>query len=115
MKPKRMVRIVPASQVKNNFGEVIKRVYEKEETQIIERAGLPVAAIITMNDLERLYPKRIRELPQIAVGARRQRAWRQLTAVMDEIQEGSERFSEEKVEADAQKAVNGVRHGSSKK
>ena len=51
------VRVVPASRAKNNFGEVIRRVYENEETQVIERDGLPVAAIISMSDLERLYPE----------------------------------------------------------
>ena len=49
------IRVVPASQAKNNFGAVIKRVYENEETQIIEKGGLPVAAIVSMSDLERLY------------------------------------------------------------
>lgn len=110
-----MVRVVPASQAKNNFGEVIKRVYEKEEAQIIERAGLPVAAIVSMSDLERLYPEKLKELPQVAMSAKRQQAWRQLMKVVAEMQKGGEQFSEEEVEADVQKAVEEVRYGKQQK
>ncbi len=115
MKPKTMLRVVPATQAKNNFGEIIKRVYEKEETQIIERAGLPVAAIVPMSDLERLYPEKVKSLPQVAVSAKRQRAWRQLAAILKETQKSGKQYSEEEVEADVLRAVQEVRHGKHKK
>ncbi len=104
-----MLRIVPASQAKNNFGEIIKRVYEKGETQIIERAGLPVAAIVPMDDLERLYPQRVKEAPRVAMGAKRHQAAQRLRALLDEA--GSEEFSEEEVEADVMREWQDVRHG----
>ena len=44
-------RVVAASRAKNNFGEMIKRVYQDEETQVIERGGLPVAAIVSISAL----------------------------------------------------------------
>ena len=104
------VRVVAASRAKNNFGEVIKRVYEHEETQIIERSGLPVAAIVSMSDLERLYPEDMKDLPRAATSAKRQRSWQRLSAVLDKMQAGNEQFSEEEVEADVLKAVEEVRH-----
>ncbi len=109
MKPKTRLRVVPASQAKNNFGQIIKRVYEKGETQIIERAGLPVAAIVPMDDLERLYPQRVKEAPRVAMGAKRHQAAQRLRALLDEA--GSEEFSEEEVEADVMREWQDVRHG----
>ncbi len=106
-----MLRIVPATQAKNNFGEIIKRVYEEDECQIIERSGIPIAAIVSMSDLERLYPGKFKELPKLAASAKRQRAWRKMRALLDKP--GSEQFSEEEVEADVQKAAEEVRHGQS--
>ena len=109
------VRVVPASQAKNNFGAVIKRVYENEETQIIERGGLPVAAIVSMSDLERLYPDGMKDLPRAATSAKRQQAWQRFSALLDKMQEGNAQFSEEEVEADILKAVEEVRRGKHKK
>jgi prevent-host-death family protein len=106
------LRIVPATQAKNNFGEVIKRVYEKEEVQIIERDGVPVAGIVSMSDIERLYPEKMSDLPRVEASAKRQRAVRRLIEIINEP--GSEQFSEEEVEADVQKAVDEVRQGKSK-
>ncbi len=115
MKQKRrgLVRLVPASQAKNNFGEVIRRVYEDEETQIIERAGLPVAAIVSMNDLERCLPEKMKDLPEVAMNARRKRAWTELMAILN--QPGSQKYTEQEVEADVHHAVQQTRHGRRKK
>ncbi len=111
MKKKANMRIVPASQAKYNFGEVIRRVYEQDEMQIIERAGIPVAAIVSMSDVERLYPEKIKELPKAEAGVKNQRAWRNLRAALSDMQKGGEKFSEAEVEADAQQAVQEVRQG----
>lgn len=115
MKRKPILRIVPAAKAKNNFGQVIKRVYERDEVQIIERAGLPVAGIVSMSDIERLYPEKVKQIPTLERSARRQRAWDRLIKVLDETQKGSERFTEEEVEADALRAVQEVRHGTQSK
>jgi prevent-host-death family protein len=115
LKRKSILRIVPAAKVKNNFGQVIRRVYEKDEVQIIERAGLPVAGIVSMSDIERLYPEKVKQIPSLARSARRQRAWDGLIKVLDEIQKGGERFTGEEVEADALRAVQKVRHGTRSK
>jgi prevent-host-death family protein len=110
-----MLRVIPATQAKNNFGEIIKRVYEEDECQIIERSGIPIAAIVSMSDLERLYPEKFKELPRLAMSARRQRAWQRLTRVLDEVQQGSEGLSEEEVDVDVDRAVGEVRHSKKEK
>ncbi len=113
MKPKTTLRVVPATQAKNNFGEIIKRVYEKDEIQIIERAGLPVAGIVSISDVERLYPEKVKDLSRVAVSAKRQKAAKRLRALLD--QPGSEEFSEEEVEADVLREWQQVRHGKHQK
>lgn len=102
---------MPASRAKNNFGEVIKRVYENEETQIIERGGLPVAAIVSISDLERLYPEDMKDVPRAASSVKRQQAWQRFSALLNKMQAGNEQYSEEEVEADVLKAVEEIRRG----
>ena len=108
------IRVVPASQAKNNFGEVLRRVYEHDETQIVERAGMPVAAIVSMSDLERLWPDKVKDLPQVAASAKRQRAARRLMTLMNERQEAGEKFSDEEVMADVLAEVGKVRESKRK-
>lgn len=103
-----MLTTVAASHAKHNFGAVIRRVYDKAETLVIERAGLPVAAIISISDLERLYPEKVNTLPRIQTSAIRARAWKNLMELLDEP--GSESFSEGEVEADVMAALAQVRY-----
>ena len=108
-----ILRVVPASQAKNNFGEMIRRVYERDEIQVVERAGLPVVGIVTMSDLERLYPEKVKELPKIAASAKRERAAKQMRAFLSQV--GATEIPESEVEADVMRAVQEVRHGKRKK
>ena len=108
-----ILRVVPASQAKNNFGEMIRRVYERDEIQVVERAGLPVVGIVTMSDLERLYPEKVKELPQVAASAKRERAAKQMRAFLSHV--GTTEVPETEVEADVMRAVQEVRHGKRKK
>jgi prevent-host-death family protein len=48
------VRVVTATEAKNRFGAIIKSAYLQEEHLIVQRGGIPVAAIIPMQDYERL-------------------------------------------------------------
>jgi prevent-host-death family protein len=47
-----MVNTIPATQARNQFGEVLKRVYRDGEQLIIEKDGLPIAAILSHADFE---------------------------------------------------------------
>ncbi len=102
-----MLRTVPASQAKYNFGQVIRRVYETGEVQIIERAGIPVVGIVTMSDIARLYPAKANALPQVTMSAKRQQAWQNLMGLLNET--GSNAFIDQEVETDVMHAVETTR------
>ena len=84
-----MLRTIPASQAKYTFGELLRRVYEQGEVQIIERAGIPVVGIVSISDLQRLYPRTIQAQPPLVQSAQRERAARQLSALLDAMQAGN--------------------------
>lgn len=109
MQRKPMIRVIPAARAKNNFGEVLRRVAEENETQVVERAGSPVAAIVSIEDLERLYPERVKALPRLETNLRRKRAVKRLVALLNEP--GSETYVAEQVDRDVQREVEAVRYG----
>ncbi len=54
---KSMIHTLPATKVKNSFGDIIKHVYAAGDQVIVEKAGIPVVAIIPISDYEPLYQK----------------------------------------------------------
>ena len=112
-KKKAMVSAVPASQFKQNFGEVIRRVYEHEEILMIERAGMPVAFLTSVSDFEQTHPEMVKTLPEVATTAKRQQAAKRLRALLDS--RPAIAASEEEVDRDVMKAVYEVRYGKKKK
>lgn len=42
------------SDVKNDLSQVVNRVYRKETRVLVEKAGIPVAALVSTDDLRRL-------------------------------------------------------------
>lgn len=61
-----MILTVPATRVKNSFGEIIKHVYAAGDQVIVEKGGIPVAAIIPMSDYEPLYRSQGAVNPEVA-------------------------------------------------
>jgi prevent-host-death family protein len=53
-----MVYTVPATQVKNKFGEILRRVYSHRDHIIVEKSGIAVAAIIPVSLYSPIYAKR---------------------------------------------------------
>lgn len=47
-----MPTTITATEAKNRFGQVIRRVYKDGETLIVERGGLPVMAIVPMHEYQ---------------------------------------------------------------
>ena len=47
-----MRKNVGATEVRNNMGKLLNRVFRGEEQLVIEKLGIPVAAIISMKDYE---------------------------------------------------------------
>jgi len=54
MAEKPTVTLVDATEAKNRFGAIIRRAYLQEEHLIVRRDGIPVVAIIPVQDYERL-------------------------------------------------------------
>lgn len=47
-----MQKVVPATEVRNHFGKFLNRVYRGEEHLVVEKSGIPVAALISMQEYE---------------------------------------------------------------
>src|SRR4051794_29182424 len=48
-----MTQVVNVSEARDNLSEILNKVYRKESRIIVEKSGIPVAAIISTDDLER--------------------------------------------------------------
>ena len=49
-----MNQTVKASEVRDNWSDVLNKVFRKQARFVVEKSGIPVAAIISTDDLERL-------------------------------------------------------------
>ena len=45
-------KIIGATEVRNHLGSLLNRVFRGEEHLVVEKSGIPVAAIISMQDYE---------------------------------------------------------------
>lgn len=68
----RTTQTIKASEARQHFSELVNQVFRKEKRVLVEKSGIPVAAIVSADDLARLTE------------FERQRAAR--FAVLDEIQ-----------------------------
>jgi prevent-host-death family protein len=72
MEVMRMPVTITATEAKNRFGEVIRRVYKGGETLIVERGGLPVMVIVPMQEYrtikEQYFIGFSRQLGRVAEG-----------------------------------------------
>lgn len=48
------IEIVKASEARQHFAQLINRVYRQHSRVIVEKSGIPVAAVVSLADLERL-------------------------------------------------------------
>lgn len=81
------VRIVTATEAQNKFGTLLKRAYAAAEHLIIERDGIPVAALIPIADYQRLVPQSAETdvAQRMAVASQRDQALRDLSAFLDRV------------------------------
>ena len=49
-----MLVTITASEARVHFGEMLKKVHSGRTRLVVEKGGIPVAAIVSMEDLERL-------------------------------------------------------------
>lgn len=52
--PEPMTQTMKISDVKNKLSSLVNEVYRKETRVLVEKAGIPVAALVSADDLERL-------------------------------------------------------------
>ena len=57
-----MSRVMSATQVRAQFGQVMREVMDKGKPIIVERNGRPVVALISLADLERLRQLRAQDI-----------------------------------------------------
>jgi prevent-host-death family protein len=112
VKKKPMVRIVTATEAKNRFGEMIKHAYLQEEHLIVERGGIPVAAIIPIQDYEQLVVPS--DLPQevaeaMTAGTKAASARGRLRAFLAGAHRQMPRLPTTEVDRDIKEAVTAVR------
>jgi len=120
-KPQPTIRVVTATQAKNNFGAIIKSAYASDEHLIVEKSGIPVVAIIPMADYQQLVsnataPTGVAE--RVAAEQKRAEAGRRLKEVMDRVHAQMPDIppeEEEEVERMIQREVDAVRRARARK
>ncbi|HUD44819.1 MAG TPA: type II toxin-antitoxin system prevent-host-death family antitoxin [Patescibacteria group bacterium] len=90
-----MTKVMQASQVRQNWSNILNTIYKENSKVIIEKSGIPVAAVISVEDL-----KRFTQLDE-------QRKERFKT--LDSIREAFKDVPDEEVEQEIKKALNEVR------
>ena len=112
MPKKPMVNIVNATEAKNRFGEMIKRAYLQEEHLIVKRGGVPVVAIVPMQDYERLVaagdlPEGIAQ--EITRSAEASASRARLKEFLADVHPQIPDVPEEEVDQDIKEAITAVR------
>ncbi len=92
---KRMTQTINASEARQHWSELLNKVFRKETRVIVEKSGIPVAAIISADDLERL--------------SRYEQERAERFKILDEIGEAFKDVPPEEIEREVAKAIQAVR------
>ena len=98
---------IAATEAKNKFGEVLRKTQLEAQHYIIRRDGIPVAALIPLQDYARLVDAEMSV--DVANSAKRTRAAASLREFLAEVHQRMPDVSEEEVEADIEAASAEVR------
>lgn len=90
-----MTQTIAASEARQHFSQLINQVFRREKRIVIEKSGVPVAALVSADDLEQL--RRLEE---------RQR---EEFTVLDRIRESLRDVPTEEIEREVARAVSEVR------
>jgi len=106
------IRTVSATEAKNRLGEILKYAYANEEHVIIERGGIPVAAIVPMQDYAQLIEEK--DLPEavkpaIANGVQAAASRTRLRAFLAAAHRQMPDVPEEESNQDIQTAISAIR------
>ena len=83
------------SDVKNTFSSLVNRVYRKETRVLVEKAGIPVAALVSADDLAHLQ--------------HRDRAWTENTRAMERFSAAFDGIPTEEVESEIDRIIADIR------
>lgn len=96
-----MTQVMKASDVRREWSQLLNKVFRSQTRVVVEKSGIPVAAVISAEDLERF--NRLEE----------QRARR--FQVLDQIGEAFKDIPEEEIEREVKRALTEVRQDKRKK
>ena len=96
-----MTQTIKASEARQHWSELLNKVFRKETRVIVEKSGIPVAAIVSAEDLKRLT----------RFDQERQERFKAL----DEIGEAFKDVPPEKLEQEVTRAINAVREETRKR
>jgi prevent-host-death family protein len=96
-----MIKTIKASVARQQFSQLLNDVYRTENRVVVEKSGIPVAAIIPAKDLQRLT----------RLEAERNRDF----AILREIREAFKDVPAEEIEREVAKALSEVRKEQRKK
>ena len=86
-----MTRTMKISVVKNTLSSLVNKVYRKETRVLVEKSGIPVAAIISADDLTRF--------------AQLEREQEERFAVIDRVREAFKDVPAEEIEAETDRII----------
>ena len=98
---------IAATEAKNKFGQVLRKTQLEAQHFIIQRDGIPVAAVVPLQDYQRLVEATTAEVEN---SARRTEAAVALRAFLAEVHERMPDVPEEEVEADVKAAITETRN-----
>ena len=108
MNKRPVISVVTATEAKNRFGDILKRVYQHDEHLVVERDGIPVAVIVPVQDYGAVPHEegdRVLDPRELA----RIRARAELREFLDRVHATMPNYSEEEVQQDIEEAILAVR------
>src|SRR5688500_6808016 len=89
------MRSIKLSEARSTFSSLINDVFRKRKRVLIEKSGIPVAAVVSLNDLERLERLDAERTERIAI--------------LERYSSHFDGYSPEQIEVEAAKAIAEVR------
>lgn len=86
-----MIQTMKISEVKNTLSSLVNKVYRKETRVLVEKSGIPVAAIISADDLQRF--------------AQLEREQEERFAVIDRVRDAFKDVPAEEIEAETDRII----------
>ncbi len=93
--PEIMTQIMKASDVRQHWSKLLNQVFRKEARVLVEKSGIPVAAIVSAEDFKRL--------------ARLEEELRRDFTILDEMREAFKDVPPEEIEREVSRAISQVR------